>query len=352
MIAMSYTTAAFAQVKITQPSDGQTVSGTVTVTSSQPQGAAWMNFFVDGNYQASSPPYQFSWDTTKVSAGSHTLSVTAYDAGHNSVGQASVTVTVDNSGSNGSANSSAAGGSPASSSAGYFSTLAPGATLPSESTCASEVRSAPENRADNQQANNTVPNYSDLATMRGSSSKINVPQSYLNRVDGNFTGTTDEIIQWASCKWGFDENLVRAIAANESGWHENAVGDHGVTFGIAQVKSTDYTGTYPMSAKSTAFNLDFKLAYQRACFEGNIAYLKQRSSNYPNSNENNMLWGCVGQWFSGGWYTNISNYVSQVQHDMQSEVWTSYANAKPVAPGTNVKVIRTRGRLKVVQPKN
>ena len=24
------------------------------------------------------------------------------------------------------------------------------------------------------------------------------------RVTGNFTGTTDEIIQWAACKWGFN----------------------------------------------------------------------------------------------------------------------------------------------------
>ena len=45
------------------------------------------------------------------------------------------------------------------------------------------------------------------------------------RVTGNFTGTTDQIIQWAACKWGIDEDIVRAQAAKESGWHQNAAGD-------------------------------------------------------------------------------------------------------------------------------
>ena len=40
------------------------------------------------------------------------------------------------------------------------------------------------------------------------------------RVTGNFTGTTDQIIQWAACKWGIDEDIVRAQAAKESGWHQ------------------------------------------------------------------------------------------------------------------------------------
>ena len=42
---------------------------------------------------------------------------------------------------------------------------------------------------------------------------------------GNFTGTTDEIIQWAACKWGIDEDLVRAQIAVESWWDQRAGGD-------------------------------------------------------------------------------------------------------------------------------
>ena len=43
---------------------------------------------------------------------------------------------------------------------------------------------------------------------------------------GNFTGTTTEIFQWAACKWGIDEDTLRAVAVQESDWHQSAVGDN------------------------------------------------------------------------------------------------------------------------------
>lgn len=42
----------------------------------------------------------------------------------------------------------------------------------------------------------------------------------LHRVDGQFTGTTDEIFQWAACKWGLPDNLFRADAVEESTWFQ------------------------------------------------------------------------------------------------------------------------------------
>jgi hypothetical protein len=48
------------------------------------------------------------------------------------------------------------------------------------------------------------------------------------RVDGQFTGTTDEIIQWAAAKWGLPDNLIRAEAVVESYWYQdnrNSSGD-------------------------------------------------------------------------------------------------------------------------------
>lgn len=42
----------------------------------------------------------------------------------------------------------------------------------------------------------------------------------LPRVDGRFTGTTDEILQWAACKWGLPDNLLRADAVAESTWFQ------------------------------------------------------------------------------------------------------------------------------------
>lgn len=42
----------------------------------------------------------------------------------------------------------------------------------------------------------------------------------LQRVDGQYTGTTDEILQWAACKWGLPDNLLRSEAATESTWFQ------------------------------------------------------------------------------------------------------------------------------------
>ena len=46
-----------------------------------------------------------------------------------------------------------------------------------------------------------------------------------DQVTGNFAGTTTEIIQWAACKWGVDEDTIRAAAVQESYWHMNTLGD-------------------------------------------------------------------------------------------------------------------------------
>lgn len=40
---------------------------------------------------------------------------------------------------------------------------------------------------------------------------------YKKYVDGNYRGTTDEIIQWAAAKWGLNTNLMRAVATSSPG---------------------------------------------------------------------------------------------------------------------------------------
>ena len=39
----------------------------------------------------------------------------------------------------------------------------------------------------------------------------------IGRISGRFSGTTDEIFQWAAVKWGLPDNLFRAIAYMNSG---------------------------------------------------------------------------------------------------------------------------------------
>jgi chitodextrinase len=84
-------------VSILAPLNGITVSGSVTVsaTATDNVGATKVEFSVDGSLLATSTsaPYGFAWDASTASAGSHTITATAYDAAGNS-STTSVTVSV------------------------------------------------------------------------------------------------------------------------------------------------------------------------------------------------------------------------------------------------------------------
>jgi hypothetical protein len=87
------------QVTITAPGAGSTVAGTVAVqaTASATAAISKVQFYLDGTLQTTStaPPYQWSFNTTAVVNGTHTLTVVATDAAGNT-GQASEAVTVQN----------------------------------------------------------------------------------------------------------------------------------------------------------------------------------------------------------------------------------------------------------------
>jgi hypothetical protein len=84
-------------ISITSPADGATVSGAVNiVTTFQSPPIVWENIHVDGNYLASSPPNTFSWDSTKVSNGSHVIDAQGMSANDTIVNTAEVHVDVEN----------------------------------------------------------------------------------------------------------------------------------------------------------------------------------------------------------------------------------------------------------------
>src|SRR2546426_792253 len=86
---------------ITTPDNGATVSGTITpaARASDDVGVLKVEFFVDDVRQATdtTSPYSFSWDTTTVVNGSHSLVAKAYDVAGNIGTSTSVTVNVQNS---------------------------------------------------------------------------------------------------------------------------------------------------------------------------------------------------------------------------------------------------------------
>ncbi|HXX00608.1 MAG TPA: hypothetical protein VEJ00_05290 [Candidatus Acidoferrales bacterium] len=107
---------------------------------------------------------------------------------------------------------------------GYFGTEPSHATfLPrSDAYCASAVTpNSYEPRPDNDQANHTVLSPPYNWSVENYWTKWRDKRA---QVTGNCTGTTTEIIQWAACKWGIDEDTIRADAVIESYWHMSTIG--------------------------------------------------------------------------------------------------------------------------------
>lgn len=211
----------------------------------------------------------------------------------------------------------------------YFGVIAVGGSLLADTSCASLVRRTGfEPRPANATPNATVIGALGVS-VDGASATWNGANA--GRITGAFTGTTDEIIQWGACKWGMDEDLTRARVFVESRWNQFQLGDPTAdpglcasmgqaapchqSFGVLQVKGTVHEGTYPASAQSTAWNVDYALAWQRACYEGAMGWL---GNGYAAGD----VWGCVGAWFSGRWWdAGARSYVDEVRTELAARRW-------------------------------
>jgi len=221
---------------------------------------------------------------------------------------------------------------------GHFGILGVGAALPGDAACSSQVRRG---------GNEVRPSNAAYNQTRGHTPPADGSYPLYSRVTGNFTGTTDEIIQWAACKWGYDEDMLRAQVAKESWWHMSALGDlssdsnvcapgHGIgvdghpgqcpeSVGLLQVRYQYFKTVFPDAENSSALNLDVSLAVWRTCFEGDETWLAQ-TGNYVAGDQ----WGCVGRWFSGQWHTAPSEtYIQAVKDYLAQKVWTTsdFANS-------------------------
>jgi hypothetical protein len=276
---------------------------------------------------------------------------------------------------------------------GYFKLVRAGRWhwLPSGDQCRRLIhRSTWEPRPDNTKRNSVMP---DPAAVRAafSARPRAVDRAYdrrwdswlLARVDGQFTGTTDEIFQWAACKWGLPDDLLRAIAVRQSTWYQYQTYPSGrcvphfgcgdvfekpsgptraycaglarfgydyqrdfgpgvcpKTFSIVGVMAwqdprwgawpANQNGTFPFSRDSTAFAVDYLASQLRGCYEGWNWWLKRTSSNGSYAAGN--LLGCVGTWFAGEWLTDAANgFIERVKQAMQFWPWLdpSWATNRP-----------------------
>jgi hypothetical protein len=195
------------------------------------------------------------------------------------------------------------------------SVKAPGTDPLSDDEAAARVNQTNwEPRRENARENQRRPNDEQLRDFRRRSEMVN--RRY---VTGGHRGTTDEILQWAARKWGFDPDLFRAVAAVESYWKMSAVGDGGLSFGIFQMKRT-YHCCPPLSSKYTAFNADYYGAILRAYYDGRQRWLNdvERGERYRAGD----VWGSVGSWYAGRWRTPAAlDYIRRVQRTLKDEPW-------------------------------
>jgi hypothetical protein len=265
---------------------------------------------------------------------------------------------------------------------GYFTLQPVGSwlALPDNDTCSGRVRRSPwEPRPDNAKRNHVMP---DPAAVRASLAARPVAvqgahdprwDTWLRqRVDGQFTGTTDEIFQWAACKWGLPDNLLRAMAVRESTWYQyltypagrpvlnwgsgdmmpvrtpaadvycRAVAARGYdyqadfgpgicpkTFSVVGVMAwhsplwgpmpDNQNGTFPFSRDSTAFAVDYLAAHLRGCYEGWQLWLANTGTGGYAAGD---VWGCAGAWYAGDWHSpDADGYASRVQRELTELTW-------------------------------
>ncbi|WP_343965943.1 hypothetical protein [Kribbella koreensis] len=274
---------------------------------------------------------------------------------------------------------------------GYWQTMPAGsfAQLPTEAECAERVhRSEWEPRPGNSKPNQTMPAVEQVHTSLAVRPRATPAEAYdtrwdslgLARVTGHHTGTTDENIQWAACKWGLADNLVRAVAVTESTWYQKDLYPSGAcvekrgcgdlfpkptaasgeycneiklagydyqrdygqnlcpkTFSIIGVMSWqdpawgqmagNQNGTFPFNRDSTAFALDYYGAYIRGCLEGWAWWLTGKDNPVDPAKR---LDGCVGAWFAGAWHTKpADDYTALVFKTMEERPWLNRTWASP-----------------------
>lgn len=130
---------------------------------------------------------------------------------------------------------------------------------------------------------------------------------YYAQIDGNCTGTTEQILEWAARKWGFGQlgypDLAKSIGIVESWWREPTVGIHGEV-GILQVNPV-WPG-WEMAQWSTAYSADYAMAVIRSHYDGNSWLGGQTAGDLYGSV---AAWECGCAYNGGGWYaTRVFNY--------------------------------------------
>jgi hypothetical protein len=217
----------------------------------------------------------------------------------------------------------------------------------SDSAAAALVTPAAENRPQNG-GNYYQPTETELATFRNAvyrggpnaGMRADEYNPLLVNVTGDFSGTTDEILQWAAYKWGIPPDLLRAVAVNESNWNQGEMGDPAdvtiahkypkrarvdgdtvyESMGITQIKwradGSLNPGTEALRRKSTAFNADLWGANVRYYYDGYCSWC--RPGYTPG-----QLWESIGAHYDPSPWGNQGalDYIDRVKGILAARTW-------------------------------
>jgi hypothetical protein len=250
-------------------------------------------------------------------------------------------------------------------------TLPPNAILPSDAECTAKVSYAPETVPGNAPFNRTTATPEQLRNLAAAGYAFEKLTDYASfqKISGSYTGTTDMQMRHAACKFGIDEDVVRAQAWQESFWRQSQVGDKQSTRHLCVQGSFDalwntsielingstvtcrnccYQSwsawqtkvyyewmTWPEIKDSTSFAAEFRYATTRACINGAFqpyfthqppnTYARDIASYMRNPTTAGLdiiLWGCIGMHYSGGWYDSGSReYIGDVRANLDCHRW-------------------------------
>ena len=180
----------------------------------------------------------------------------------------------------------------------------PHATRPLSDARAARLvdRSRFEPRPANRAATHRRPTGAQLRAFRAQSD-----MPYARYVSGRFTGTTDEVIQWAARKWGFAPDLLRAVGTVESWWRMSTVGDNGDSFGLFQVRRPFHCDE-PVCAQfrdDAALNADYYGGILRAYYDGRQRWLNTVARRERAALSARRCLGLGRRWFSGRWWNRL-----------------------------------------------
>lgn len=217
-------------LSIFSPAPGATIGGSsVPITTNDWCPGAWFETLtVDGVSAGTFGPGRIVLDTTTFSNASHVITVTSNSANPGSVVLATASEKV-NFLNNPDATPTA---TPTPT---HYPMLIPKANLPSESSCATAVNTTPIQEFATWNQNDSTGYNSNRPPIGGIPSYFyqyvpccnELPNSDFANVAGAYGGTTDDIMRVYACKWGIEENYLRAVAWLESGWHQDCAAAHG-----------------------------------------------------------------------------------------------------------------------------